>query len=317
MKWVVSALLLVCASVANAATVQESATEDNGERWFNLMSKALNELNFEASFVYVQGDRIEPYQWVHGVDSDGRQYEWLMQMNGPGFRALRIDDTVSHFHPASTSYSIRSNSISTMLPTAFNQPFAEVADHYRAVAVGGARVLDRKAQHIRLVSRDDQRYGFSLWVDREHGLPLKVLMVNQHGEVMEQLQLTNLSLRSVSSDTIEELRRVERPPMIDELQPQQQPKLPQQPRWAPSGFHLLKAQHHRLVLEGTPVDHYLFSDGLAEYSVYLTEANADSTNGMSLTGPHTLHSQLVANLRVTVVGQIPLDVAKQVASSVQ
>lgn len=317
---VFSALMILPTEAQDASTPQSSeATQNNdGERWFDLMARALNELNFEASFVHVQGDRIEPYRWVHGVDTQGRQYEWLMQMNGPGFRALRIDDVVSHFHPASASYSLRSRSISTMIPNAFNQSFAEVADNYRAVAVGGARILDRKAQHIRLISKDDQRYGFSLWLDRDNGMPLKVLMVNHDGEVLEQLQLTSLTLRDVATDTIAELSRVERPPMLEELQAQQSPMLEQRPRWAPAGFELLKAQHHRLVLEGTPVDHYLFSDGLAEYSVYLADQSvASSGRGISVTGPHTLHSQSAGQLMVTVVGQIPLAVAKQVASSVQ
>jgi len=310
------------APTGQQAATQESAAQEtensDGQRWFNLMSKALNELNFEASFVHVQGDRIEPYRWVHGIDKQGRQYEWLMQMNGPGFRALRIDNVVSHFHPASTSYSLRSRSISTMIPTAFNQSFEQISDNYRAVAVGGARILDRKAQHIRLISKDNQRYGLSLWLDRDNGMPLKMLMVNHDGEVLEQLQLTSLTLRDVAADTIAELSRVDRPPMLEELQSQQSPLLKQQPRWAPAGFNLLKAQHHRLVLEGTPVDHYLFSDGLAEYSVYLSDQTVSSSGkAISVTGPHTLHSQPAGQLMVTVVGQIPLAVAKQVASSVQ
>lgn len=309
-------LMMSCAP-AGAQPQDASAPPSDGERWFNLMANALNELNFEASFVYVQGDRIEPYQWVHGVDSQGHQYEWLMQMNGPGFRALRIDNIVSHFHPAASSYSLRSQSISTMIPNAFNRPFAHVADNYRAVAVGGARILDRQAQHIRLIGKDNQRYGFSVWLDRDNGMPLKMLMVNHDGEVLEQLQLTSLSLRDIADETIAELSRLERPPMIEELQTLVAPKLQQQPNWAPDGFKLLKAQHHRLVLEGTPVDHYLFSDGLAEYSVYLSEQSNNSSRTLALTGPHTLYSQVSGNLLVTVVGQIPLDVAKQVASSIQ
>mgnify|MGYP006409372149 CR=1 FL=1 len=101
------------------------------------------------------------------------------------------------------------------------------------------------------------------------------------------------------------------------MRQQQPPKLPQQPQWSPAGFELLNSQHHQLLIEGTPVDHYVFSDGLAEYSVYITEPNPDMRHGMTLTGPHTLYSQPVAGLLVTVVGQIPLEVAKQIASSVQ
>ncbi|RUO77362.1 MucB/RseB C-terminal domain-containing protein [Idiomarina seosinensis] len=311
------AVLLLFVSAAASAQTQLSETEE-GERWFNLMADALNELNFEASFVHVQGDRIEPYQWVHGVDENGRQFEWLSQMNGPGFRALRIDDVVSHFHPAATSYSLNSNAVSTLIPSAFNQPFVNVSKYYRAVAVGGARILDRKAQHIRLVSRDNQRYGFSIWVDRDNGMPLKVLMVNREGEVMEQLQLTNLSVRPVANEMVNELGKIERPPMLDKLQPHQPPRLDVAPNWSPAGFKLLKKQHHRLVIDGTPVDHYLYSDGLAEYSVYLTDDSEQQHQAnISFTGPQTLYSQHNAQIMVTVVGQIPIEVAKQIASSVQ
>lgn len=295
----------------------QTATASDGERWFNLMASALNTLNFEASLVHVQGDRIEPYQWVHGVNDNGRQFEWLMQMNGPGFRALRIDDRVSHFHPATESYSLKSDVLSTLIPSAFNQPFANVSKHYRAVAVGGARVLDRKAQHIRIISRDNQRFGFSVWLDRENGMPLKVLMVNRNGEIMEQLQMTSLSTRPVSPAMMKELNQIEQPPLLEQLRSLQPPQLTQQPQWSPAGFQLLKRQHHRLVLDGTPVDHYLYSDGLAEYSVYLTQADGEPPAEMSLSGPQTLFSQPVAGVIVTVVGQIPLEVAKQVASSVQ
>ncbi|WP_404402604.1 MucB/RseB C-terminal domain-containing protein [Idiomarina seosinensis] len=294
-----------------------ASTNNDGERWFNLMATALNTLNFEASLVHVQGDRIEPYQWVHGVDNSGRQFEWLMQMNGPGFRALRINDRVSHFHPATESYSLKSEVLSTLIPSAFNRPFDEVASHYRAVAVGGARVLDRKAQHIRIVSRDNQRYGFSLWLDRETGMPLKVLMVNRNGEIMEQLQMTSLSMRPVSPTMMNELSEIEQPPFLAQLRSSQPPQLTRQPNWSPAGFRLIKQQHHRLVLDGTPVDHYLYSDGLAEYSVYLAKAEGEPMPAMSLAGPQTLFSQPVADTIVTVVGHIPLEVAKQVASSVQ
>lgn len=324
--------ILVVAMVASLATIavsspaqsqsrpaeQSDAQQSDGERWFNLMSKALNELNFEASFVHVQADRIEPYQWVHGVSEEGRQYEWIMQMNGPGFRALRIDDVVSHFHPAANSYSLRSQSVSNLIPNAFSKPFAEIEDFYRAVAVGGARVLNRNAQHIRLVSRDNQRYGFSVWVDRENGMPLKVLMVNQDGEIMEQLQLTNLTTRQLGNEFLQQLDDVEQPPMLAELRQTKAPELSLRPHWAPMGFELLKAERRKLVVEDTWVDHYLYSDGLAEFSVYLADASA-SSNGRSLSvrGPHTLFSQAVGEVTVTVVGQVPLEVAKQVASSVQ
>lgn len=286
-------------------------------RWYDLMANALNTANFEASLVYVQGDRIEPYQWGHSVDEQGRQFEWLVQMNGPGFRALRVDDIVSHYFPAATSYSIRSHSIAALIPAAFSEPFSQVSNLYRVVSVGGARILDRKAQHIRLISRDDQRYGFSLWIDREFGIPLKVLMVNRNGDIIEQLQLTNLSLRSEPAAIVDELSRIDKPPMLNELKRSEVPQSTVQPRWSPVGFELITGKHHRLALEGTPVDHFLFSDGLSEYSVYIANKQEQNAGNLTITGSQTLYSEVKGPRLITVVGQIPLEVAKQVASSVQ
>ena len=98
--WLVSlTLVLLSASPAFAQQEAEQVAQSDGERWYDFMSTALNEQNFEASLVYVLGECIEPYHWLHAVEPNGEQLELIVQMNGPGFRALRIGDKVSHFHP--------------------------------------------------------------------------------------------------------------------------------------------------------------------------------------------------------------------------
>ncbi|MCA1767788.1 MAG: negative regulator of sigma E activity, partial [Idiomarina sp.] len=90
------AILLAVTFTVSAQQTNEQA--ESGADWFNRMAEALTQLNFESSLVYVHGDQIEPYQWLQGNDPQAGTTELLIQMNGPDFRILRIDDRVAHFH---------------------------------------------------------------------------------------------------------------------------------------------------------------------------------------------------------------------------
>ncbi|EAQ31161.1 MucB/RseB C-terminal domain-containing protein [Idiomarina baltica] len=316
--WLVSlTLVLLSASPAFAQQEAEQVAQSDGERWYDFMSTALNEQNFEASLVYVLGERIEPYHWLHAVEPNGEQLELIVQMNGPGFRALRIGDKVSHFHPAARDYSLRANSINHLIPPAFSEKFEKIQSYYRVVAVGGARVLDRKAQHIRLISKHDNRFGFSVWVDRDSGMPLKVMMINEDGIPVEQVQMTSLALRQDPSPLLEELKRLSMPPLIQVTTNSQQMQRSLRPLWHPEGFKLVEQKHHQLAVDNTPVDHYLFTDGLTEYSVYIAPRDAEQTGAMSVVGSQNLYTEPRNDVIITVVGQIPIQTAKRIVAEVQ
>jgi len=316
--WLISlTLALLSASPAFAQQEPEKISHSDGVRWYNFMSDALNGRNFEASLVYVVGERIEPYHWLHAVEPDGEQLELIVQMNGSGFRALRIGDRVSHFHPAARDYSLRASSINHLIPPAFSQSFEQIQSYYRVVAVGGARVLDRKAQHIRLISKHDNRFGFSVWVDRDSGMPLKMMMMNEEGVPIEQVQVTSLALRQDPSPLLEELKRLSMPPLIQLSTRSHQMQTNMQPTWQPEGFRLVDKKHHQLAVDNTPVDHYLFTDGLTEYSVYIAPRGLEQTTAMSVVGSQNLYTEPRNDVIITVVGQIPIQTAKRIVAEVQ
>lgn len=309
------AFLLAGSSVVSAQ--QNSEQTENGADWFNRMAVALTELNFEASLVHAHGDQIEPYQWLQGNDPDTGSAELLIQMNGPDFRILRVDDRVAHFNTSASNYALKSDSITAILPAAFAEPFERLSHSYQVTVGGGARVLGRNAQHIRILSRDSQRYSYSLWIDRKHGMPLKVIMLNQSGDVVEQVQLTSLSVRETAPEIMTEIKNIEMPPMLEDLRVKRPTQYDAHPRWAPQGFRLLSQQSHTLVLDSTPVDHYLFSDGLAEYSVYVAELTEGMETDLALSSSQTLFSKRYNNFLVTVVGQVPLAMAQRIATEVK
>lgn len=312
-----SAVLFTGTFTASVQAQQTNQQAENGADWFNHMANALTTLNFEASLVHVHGDQIEPYQWLQGSDPEIGSAELLIQMNGPDFRILRVDDRVAHFHTSASNYSLKSNTITAILPAAFSEPFERLEHSYQVTAGGGARVLGRNAQHLRILSRDNQRYSYSLWIDRKHGMPLKMIMLNQSGNIVEQMQLTSLSVRDTAPEIMQDIKTIQMPPLLDELRTETATNYDVEPRWAPQGFKLLNQQSHTLVVDSTPVDHYLFSDGLAEYSVYVAELAEGMETDLALSSSHTLFSKRYNNFLVTVVGQVPLPMAQRIAAEVK
>lgn len=290
--------------------------EDIGAAWYNRMVQALRQLNFDAALVHVQDDRIEPLRWLHGLDESQQEVELVMRLNGPDFRVLRFDDQTAYYQPASNSYSLRSNVVHGLVPAGFYEDFEQLSDYYRALPVGGARVADRDAQHIRVISRDNLRFGYSLWLDKETGMLLKSAMVTPQGDVVEQIQLTSLAIHQRFPANLEELRDVPRPPLLYDTDSLMKVRYKLLPGWLPDGFELRRSNHHRLAMTGIRADYFLFSDGLTEFSVYIAEADAAPTQPVAISGSDSLYSLQNSDFVVTVVGSLPITTAQRIAESI-
>ena len=66
MKLISSLLALVLITTPVAAM-----ENDQAKSWLTHLSEALNQLNFNTSFVVVKNNHAEPYHWFHGIHEDG------------------------------------------------------------------------------------------------------------------------------------------------------------------------------------------------------------------------------------------------------
>lgn len=313
---VVAGIYLVCPAVqAESTTTETASSERRGEEWFDRMQHALRSLNFDASFVHVRGQRIEPYRWLHGLSDSGQEVEVLMGLNGPEYRALRHNNYVSYYHSVGSPYRMRSTVLNGPLPAGFYEPFARMRNAYNVVSVGGARVMDRAAQHIRIIARDGQRYSYSLWIDRESGMLLRVATLNVSGDVLEQIQLTSLYISDDFLDSLQELEEISPPPLVDDRSNQRSIAGDWAISWLPQGFELIRSNHHRMVMTGQPADYFLYSDGLAKVSIYIS-ARQDGLTPVQIEGAESLFAADYGNIRVTIVGDIPVETMQRIAQSV-
>src|SRR5690554_5155258 len=143
---------------ANRAATQRTTPDSNGmqrareqgEHWFKRMQGALQELNYRASFIAMQPSGLQAYRWIHSVTPAGNNIEIIESLNGPHNQAIRFNSQVAYLSSTGNPYAVASTTLSGPIPSGLYGSFNTLLDSYHMVAVGGDRVVDRSAQHIRL-----------------------------------------------------------------------------------------------------------------------------------------------------------------------
>lgn len=293
-------------------TAPEMTTSD----WLARLTAATRKLNFQASFVQSRaGQETVPYLWRHAVMSDGRTMEQLNLQNGPGRELIRDGDVVSVFEPDVPPYSLRSEYINGPIPSELLYHPDSLRDGYEFVSVGRARVAGRPAQQIRIVSRDNSRFNYQLWLDEKTGMLLKLNMLDLQGVLLEQIQVTALTITDNPHDYFHRVNQASLPkPMAISAAKTRDHNW--EVTYLPTGMEEVRRDIRRLALTGQVVEYKMFSDGLVDVSVYVQPAN--EALGSDLVLRHDLNTFLTltdGKAQVTVVGEIPPQTAQSIATS--
>lgn len=315
-----SALATQESTVGDGAVVEELRTTQRNlptaTALLERMSQAVKTQNYQVSFVQSRaGSETVPFLWRHGVMPDGSHMEQLNLQNGPGRELIRVGDVVSVFEPDVPPYSIQSSYINGPIPNELLYNPLVLKASYDFVVVGRARVSGRPAQQLRIVSRDNSRFNYHVWLDEETGMLLKLNMFDLKGVLLEQIQVTHLTMLEQPHEYFSRVNQALLPqPMIVT------PNQPKRHNWyfsqLPAGMEETRREVRRLAVTGQVVEYLMLSDGLVDVSVYIQAAK--DAIGSDVVLRHDLNTFLTltdGNYQVTIVGEIPLKTANILASS--
>ncbi len=284
--------------------------------WLMQLSEVVKTQNFEVAFVQSRAGRETiPFLWRHGVLEDGTSMEQLNLQNGPGREQIRVNGIVSVFEPDVSPYSLRSEFINGPIPSELLHHPDRLKSGYEFVSVGRARVAGRPAQQIRIVSRDNSRFSYQLWLDEDSGMVLKLNMLDLQGGLLEQIQVTSLKMTDAPDDYFARINQASLPKPMALTQKQSR-----QPNWEvkylPNGMEEVRGDTRRLALTGQVVEYKMYSDGLVDVSVYVQPAKDALGGDLVLRNDLSTFLTLTdGNTQVTVVGEIPLQTANAIATS--
>ncbi|MDC8832751.1 MucB/RseB C-terminal domain-containing protein [Alteromonas gilva] len=289
----------------------------NGLEWLERLAQANRQSNFEVSFVLTRpGQEVIPYLWRHALLENGLEAEQLNLQNGPGQEMIRLGNVVSVFEPDVQPYSIYADAITGPLPSDLLYEPQALVDAYQFITIGRTRVSGRPAQQLRIVSRDNKRYNYQLWLDEETGMLLKLNMVDLQGALLEQVQVTGIKVSP------------EPAPYFAKINPQALPSAvamtpkTRQHQWEvqfiPVGMQEIKRETRRLAMTGQVVEYKLFSDGMVDVSVYVQPAHDSLDSDVVLRhSTNTFLSLTTGQIQITVIGKVPPATAYEIAHSLR
>ncbi|ENO7070897.1 TPA: sigma-E factor regulatory protein RseB [Vibrio cholerae] len=309
-KLLISALTLFCVNSTTAFAEEESA-----EALLYQMNEASQHLNYELSYILVKKNSIEPLLYRHARQDD-QQLAHLVYLSGPVREVIRRGDEVSYIEPGVEPFTIESgNMVAPTIPM-LNTDVAELSRYYDFVKVGRAREAGAACQVLRVVPKDGLRYSYVVWVDEKSHLPLRADLLDRDGEVLEQYRTISFSVSERLVEIMAGLNKVQLPEVL---------KLPKgsvqetfwQVTWVPDGFQAMELNRYRMAMTERLVESQMYSDGLFNFSVYVSASDNYSLKGQLVRqGRRTLHSVVKGENEISVVGDIPPATAQRIAQSV-
>ena len=284
------------------------------------MNRAVEELNYEGTFVHVLGGTAETLHIIHR-NVDGRIGERIVSLDGVGREIIRQADEVRCILPDKRVVLLENlkeyNPLAAALP-AFS---ADLQPHYQLKLYASARVADRPAQIMQIKPRDEFRYGYMLWLDRDTAMPLKSQLTDERGDIIEQILFTEIDFRkSIPESDLDATIDTNgfvwlRPP--DSHGAAKSADVPWRAAKLPEGFKLSVATQSSIAGSQYPVGHLVYSDGLATVSVFIEDPKTKTEvgEGFSNVGSTNAFSLTLRGRKVTAVGEVPRKTVRTIATS--
>ena len=298
-------LVLGCAGAAVALA-------DEPARWLERMNEALTTRNYDGTFSHWHGGRVEMLRIIHRVQ-DGTVSERLASLDGSGREFIRTGASLACYLPDKRQVLVEQRPSQEPL-VSFPAVTDQTASSYDIAEVARTRLNRRDTHVIKVTPKDEYRYGYRLWIDDSTAMPLKTQLCDARGHVIEQIVFASLTLSTHIPDS------AFKPEVSTKgFQWLQNESLPPAPGTAPlawnamqlpPGFKMTARSAQRLPGSTDPVDHLVFTDGLASVSVFVEpqrqgRAERPAMAEAATVGSSSAFSTVINGHRVTAVGEVP------------
>lgn len=292
------------------------AQADEGQDWLKRLGRA-GQQSYQGTFIYERNGSFSTHEIWHRVQN-GQVHERLLQLDGSAQELVRIDGRIQ-----CVSGSLVAGVDNSPGASAHEFDPQKLNAFYEIVVSGKSLVAGRKAVIVSLTPRDQYRYGFELHLDRETALPLKSLLINDKGQLLERFQFTQLKT------TIPDARDLQPGSDCKPLTPSSnQASAPTgqaqawHPQWLPPGFELTRSDVRKDPKTQVLVNSLMYDDGLARFSLFLEPVTGDAAiESRVQLGPTVAVSRRMStpqgDIVATVVGEIPMGTAERIILSVR
>ena len=308
--------ILAAAQVACGSAALAERVDPN--EWLSRMSTAVQTTSYEGTVLRIRDGKAEALKVVHTV-SDGVIREKVVAQEGNGLEIIRNGNEVHCILPDRKSVLVEEwDDQSTLFSTL---PSSEIrfGSEYDVAIVREERVAGRQAILVAIRPHDSYRYGHRVWLDIETAFPLQTQLISENGDPIEQVKFADISLnKDIDASALAPSYSTENFRWL--TQPTRHVSHKLETSWAssdmPQGFRPVSTHGEILPGNDAVVTHILFSDGLANVSVFIAPQGSGATEGPSRVGGLNSYSVIRDGHRITAVGEVPAMTVEQLATTI-
>ncbi len=323
-------LMTCCLSLGMAGVALNAVAEGDDPRdWLNDMNRAFSDLSYDGQFSYYSGDDLASLRVVHMV-VNGVQRERLVHLNGAPREIVRTGEEVACILlPGDELLELENSIPSGPFARSFVRRYDRISNYYGLSLYGEDRVAGREAVRMAVSPRDEDRFGYRLWLDKQTRMLLRSELVDTDGNRLEIFQFNQITFGdSVDEHALEPMGHDGS--LVSHLSLARESSIPVaegesrwSAEWVPPGFTMAAADMRRTPSTLKSVDTMMFSDGLAAFSVFIEDmpaagaASMVSRRGATVAVTHLVVGDDQAHHLITLVGELPTATAQRIAQSIR
>jgi sigma-E factor negative regulatory protein RseB len=287
--------------------------------WLNRMGAAVQSTSYEGTVIRIRDGEAEALKVVHTV-TDGVIREKVVAQEGNGLEIIRNGNEVHCILPDRKSVLVEEWDDQSTLFSTLPSSDIRFGNEYDVSIVREDRVAGRQTNLLAIRPHDGYRYGHRIWLDIETGFPLQTQLIGSDGSAIEEVKFADISLNKeihasalAPSYSTEDFRWFN--------QSARHVTRSVETNWAsdelPQGFRAISTHEEKMPGGEEFVTHILYSDGLANVSVFIALRGDGDSQGPSSVGGSNSFSAVVAEYEVTAVGEVPAMTVEQIATTMR
>lgn len=306
---------------AQTASAAEALSAGDAAAWLQRMSNAARNVAFDGVFVVQHGSSMQTLSIVNRPAGAGKESR-LAALDG-NEREIRCSEA------GSISRVIEGGRIklekrlnSRYFPDLLPPNAAALANWYGVKLGARARVAGLECQQVEMAPKDVFRWGYVLCAEKNSGLPLKAVMVNESGQPLMQYAFAEIHIGGLPGEDAREESKTRQTAWTASPAPAEMRPIGLDMvniRNLPPGFSRITAVKRRLPHKSAEVEHWVFSDGLTHISLFLEPAThpVESVRGQSKQGMINMAKRQVGALEATVLGDAPWPAIEAIATGLE
>lgn len=301
-----------------------SSTSYADDAWLTLQkaAQAAHDLSYDGIYSYHLAGLTKSAQITH-INYGQGEYARVVVLDGRPREALIQGDDTVYFNQDQEKIVIEKRRGQQSFPAVLPNNLDLLKSFYQAQVLGSERVAGREAQIVLLQPKDQYRYGYKFWVDKEFGLLLRSSSLDQQGNLSETISFTQVLL--TSGQNLDWFR----PSQLDASKNYQMQKtamsnlqdsemncdLPNEL----IGYQRINQVKHQLQHSPSQRTHLLYSDGLASVSIFVEPmvARNHPRVGYKEVGNTSMLGAIADGHQIMVVGNVPQVTVNQFVNAVK